>query len=150
MTYVNIYEKKSTESKINPTLSLTLGFLCQRITERERHEKTLENELTLYDRSQSTIRLFFFASIYQILFSKVMEDRLRLIGEIFQAIENNADGHDLWNLLEELTNLSHDGIVYMTYAGETPESLARKYHRQHLVKLIQLHQKLTSMRIHFS
>lgn len=78
-----------------------------------------------------------------------MVDRLNLLGEIFQAIENNADGQEFWNLLEHLRTLSKDGIVYMTYAGETPQSAAEKLDRRHLVQLIQLHQKLTFMRTQF-
>jgi len=76
-----------------------------------------------------------------------MADRSRLIWQIFQAIQNNDDGHYLWNLLEQTTSV--DGIVYMTYGSETPQSLADKLHRQHLSKLIQLHQKLTYHRAQF-
>ncbi|CAF0872864.1 unnamed protein product [Adineta steineri] len=68
--------------------------------------------------------------------------------QIFQAIENNDDGQNLWNLLEQITT-SHEGIVYMTYAGETPETLAEKLNRPRLLQLLQLHQKLTYMRAQF-
>jgi methylphosphotriester-DNA--protein-cysteine methyltransferase len=79
-----------------------------------------------------------------------MADRSHLICQIFQAIENNDDGHHLWNLFEQITTTtSDDGIVYMTYAGETPQSLAEKLNRHRLLKLIQLHQKLTSIRTQF-
>jgi hypothetical protein len=78
-----------------------------------------------------------------------MADRSRLIWQIFQAIQNNDDGHYLWNLLEQITKTSDDGVVYMTYAGETPQSSAEKFNRHHLLKLIQLHQKLTFTRAQF-
>jgi hypothetical protein len=78
-----------------------------------------------------------------------MADRFHLIWQIFQAIENNDDGHHLWNLLEQITTTSDDGVVYMTYAGETPQSLAEKFNRYHLLNLIQLHQKLTFLRAQF-
>ena len=77
-----------------------------------------------------------------------MADKSYLIGQIFQAIENNEDERYLWNLLEEIT--SDQGMVYMTYAGETPESFAEKFKRDRLVKLIQLHQKLMFIRAKFS
>jgi hypothetical protein len=78
-----------------------------------------------------------------------MADRSHLIWQIFQAIENNDDGNHLWNLLEQTTTISNDGVVYMTYAGETPQSLAEKFNRNHLLNLIQLHQKLTFLRAQF-
>ena len=77
-----------------------------------------------------------------------MADRSHLIWQIFQTIENNDDGHILWNLFEQIETFS-DGIVYMTYGGETPQSSAEKYDRQHLLKLIQIHQKLTYIRAQF-
>jgi hypothetical protein len=76
-----------------------------------------------------------------------MGERSHLIRRIFQAIENNDDEHYLWNLLEQIT--SDEGMVYMTYAGETPESFAEKFNRDRLVKLIQLHQKLMFIRAKF-
>jgi hypothetical protein len=78
-----------------------------------------------------------------------MAERSDLIWQIFQAIENNDDGHNLWNLLEQITKTSDDGVVYMTYAGETPQSSAEKFDRYYLLKLIQLHQKLTFIRARF-
>jgi len=78
-----------------------------------------------------------------------MAERSDLIWQIFQAIENNDDGHNLWNLLEQITKTSDDGVVYMTYAGETPQSSAEKFDRHYLLKLIQLHQKLTFIRARF-
>lgn len=78
-----------------------------------------------------------------------MAERSRLIWQIFQAIENNDDGCILWDLLEQITKTSDNGIVYMTYAGETPQSTAEKLNRHHLLKLIQLHQKLTFLRAQF-
>lgn len=77
-----------------------------------------------------------------------MADKSHLIERIFQAIENNDDEHYLWYLLEQ--NTSNEGVVYMTYAGETPESFAKKFNRNRLVKLIQLHQKLMVIRAQFS
>jgi hypothetical protein len=76
-----------------------------------------------------------------------MADKSHLIWQIFETIQNNDNGQILWNLLEQTT--SHNGIVYMTYGSETPQSLADKLHRQHLSKLIQLHQKLTYHRAQF-
>jgi hypothetical protein len=81
--------------------------------------------------------------------AKVMADRSRLVRQIFEAIENNDDGHYLWDLLEQIATTSNDGVVYMTYAGETPQSSAKKFNRHHLLKLIQLHQKLTFIRAQF-
>lgn len=89
----------------------------------------------------------FFQNLIPIL--KVMAERSRLIRQIFQAIENNDDGHTLWNLLEQITKTFDNGIVYITYAGETPQSSAKKFNRHHLLKLIQLHQKLTFIRAQF-
>ncbi|CAF0777599.1 unnamed protein product [Rotaria sordida] len=74
-----------------------------------------------------------------------MAHRSDLIWQIFQAIENNDDGHILWNLLEQI-KIFDDGIIYMTYGGETPQSSAEKLDRQYLLKLIQIHQKLTYIR----
>ncbi|CAF2753492.1 unnamed protein product [Rotaria sp. Silwood2] len=74
-----------------------------------------------------------------------MADKSNLIWQIFQAIENNDDGHILWNLLEQIKTFD-DGIIYMTYGGETPQSSAEKLDRQYLLKLIQIHQKLTYIR----
>jgi hypothetical protein len=76
-----------------------------------------------------------------------MADKSHLIERIFQAIENNDDEHYLWNLLEQIP--SDEGVVYMTYAGETPESFAEKFNRIRLLKLIQLHQKLMFIRAQF-
>jgi len=76
-----------------------------------------------------------------------MADKSDLIWQIFQTIQNNDNGQILWNLLEQTTSV--DGIVYMTYGSETPQSLAEKFHRENLLKLIQLHQKLTYFRAQF-
>jgi hypothetical protein len=76
-----------------------------------------------------------------------MADKSHLIWQIFETIQHNDNGQILWNLLEQTT--SDNGIVYMTYGSETPQSLAEKLHRQHLLKLIQLHQKLTYHRAQF-
>ncbi|CAF2523771.1 unnamed protein product [Rotaria sp. Silwood2] len=78
-----------------------------------------------------------------------MADKSHLIWQIFEAIQSNDNGQILWNLLDQIRTTSDDGIVYMTYGNETPESLAQKLHRQHLFKLIQLHQKLTYFRAQF-
>ncbi|UJR16054.1 hypothetical protein I4U23_002967 [Adineta vaga] len=79
-----------------------------------------------------------------------MAEKSRLIWQIFQAIENNDDEHYLWNLLEQITTTSFDqGIVYMTYAGETPQSSAEKLNRSRLLQLLQLHEKLTHIRAQF-
>ncbi|CAF3272320.1 unnamed protein product [Rotaria socialis] len=79
-----------------------------------------------------------------------MADKPDLIWQVFQAIQSNDNGENLWNLLDQLrTTTSDDGIVYMTYGSETPQSLAEKLHRQNLFKLIQLHQKLSSLRAQF-
>jgi hypothetical protein len=79
-----------------------------------------------------------------------MADRSHLTRQIFQAIENNDNGHRLWNLLEQITTTtSGEGIVYMTYAGETPQSSAEKLNRHRLLQLIELHQKLTYIRAQF-
>lgn len=77
-----------------------------------------------------------------------MADRSNLIWQIFQAIENNDDGSTFWNLLEQLKAFD-DGIIYMTYGGETPQSSAEKLNRQYLLKLIQIHQKLASIRAQY-
>ena len=77
-----------------------------------------------------------------------MADKSRLIGRIFQAIANNDDEHYVWDLLEQIT--SDEGVVYMTYAGETPQSFAEKVHRDRLMKLIQLHRNLMIIRAQFS
>ena len=76
-------------------------------------------------------------------------DQSHLIWQVFQAIENDHDGHQLWNLLEEIAGQTNQGTVYMTYAGETPQSLAKKLNRQRLLRLLELHQKLTSIRSQF-
>ncbi|CAF1070487.1 unnamed protein product [Adineta ricciae] len=79
-----------------------------------------------------------------------MAEKSRLIWQIFQAIENNDDGHGLWNLLEQITTTSFDqGVVYMTYAGETPQSSAEKCHRHRLLQLLKLHEKLTYSRAQY-
>ncbi|CAF3294103.1 unnamed protein product [Rotaria socialis] len=77
-----------------------------------------------------------------------MADRSHLISQIFQAIENNVDGPTLWSLLEQIKTFD-DGIIYMTYGGETPQSTAEKLNRQYLLKLMQVHQKLTHIRAQF-
>jgi len=77
-----------------------------------------------------------------------MADRSHMIWQVFEAIKTNDDGHYLWNLLEQITR-SDEGIIYMTYDGETPQTSAKKLDRQRLLKLIQLHQKLTSIRSQF-
>jgi hypothetical protein len=76
-----------------------------------------------------------------------MTEKSDLIWQIFETIEKNDNGQIFWNLLEQTTSV--DGIVYMTYGSETPQSLAEKFHRQNLLKLIQLHQKLTYLRAKF-
>lgn len=79
-----------------------------------------------------------------------MAERCNLIRQIFQAIESNADGHDLWNLLEQVAAANADqGVVYMTYAGETPQSAAEKLQRHRLLQLLQLHEKLAYARAQF-
>ena len=77
-----------------------------------------------------------------------MADKSHIIWQVFEAIQNNDNGQILWNLLEQTTT-SVDGIVYMTYGSETPQSLAEKHRREHQLKLIQLHQKLTYFRAQF-
>lgn len=78
-----------------------------------------------------------------------MVERTRLIGQVFRAIANDeTDGHHLWNLLEEIAG-SSEGLVYMTFGGETPQSLAKKLDRPYLLKLIQLHDKLIQLRTQF-
>lgn len=77
-----------------------------------------------------------------------MTDQSHLIFQIFQAIEQDDDGHYFWTLLEEINQLSQ-GTVYMTYAGETPQSLAKKLDRHHLLRLLQMHEKLISIRNQF-
>lgn len=76
-----------------------------------------------------------------------MADKSDIIWKIFHTIQNNEPGQILWNLLEQTT--SNDGLVYMTYGNETPETLAKKFHRENLLKLIQIHQKLTLLRTQF-
>jgi hypothetical protein len=76
-----------------------------------------------------------------------MADKSHLLWQVFDTIENDDNGQILWNLLEQTR--SDNGIVYMTYGSETPQTLAEKYHRQNLLKLIQLHQKLTYLRSQF-
>jgi len=76
-----------------------------------------------------------------------MADKSDIIWKIFQTIQNNDNGLILWNLLEQAKSI--DGIVYMTYGNETPQTLAEKFHRENLLKLIQLHQKLTYFRAQF-
>ena len=76
-----------------------------------------------------------------------MAEKSNLVWEIFQAIENNDNGQMLWDLLEQTA--STDGIVYMTYGSETPQSLAEKSQRKHLLKLMQIHQQLTYLRVQF-
>jgi hypothetical protein len=78
-----------------------------------------------------------------------MADRSHLVQQIFEAIQNNDDGRNLWSLLEQITTACDEGVVYMTYAGETPQSSAVKFNRHHLLKIIQLHQKLTFLRAQF-
>ncbi|CAF0894189.1 unnamed protein product [Adineta ricciae] len=70
-----------------------------------------------------------------------MTDKADLIWQIFETIEKNDSGHILWNLLNQAST-TNDGIVYMTYGNQTPRSLAEQLHREHLLKLIELHQKL--------
>lgn len=79
-------------------------------------------------------------------------EKSHLIWRVFQAIEENDDGHELWNLLDEIntTSSSNEGVVYMTYAGETPQSSAEKFHRDRLFQLIELHRKLTVLRAQFT
>jgi hypothetical protein len=77
-----------------------------------------------------------------------MVHRSDLLGQVFQVIEHGQDGHRLWNLLEEITHL-HEGMVYMTFGGETPASLAEKLDRQYFLKIIRLHQKLNAIRLQF-
>lgn len=76
-----------------------------------------------------------------------MEENSNIICQVFESIENNSNEHILWNLLEQIT--STDGIVYMTYGSETPQSLAEKFHRENLLKLIKIHQTLTYLRAQF-
>ncbi|CAF1006152.1 unnamed protein product [Adineta ricciae] len=77
-----------------------------------------------------------------------MTDKADLIWQIFETIEKNDNGHMLWNLLNQ-TSTTNDGIVYMTYGNQTPRSLAEQLHREHLLKLIELHQKLVYHRAQF-
>ncbi|UJR30456.1 hypothetical protein I4U23_017989 [Adineta vaga] len=77
-----------------------------------------------------------------------MADKAHLIWQIFETIDKNDNGQMLWNLLDQI-NTTNDGIVYMTYGNQTPQTLAEEFHRQHLVKLIQLHQKLIFHRAQF-
>jgi hypothetical protein len=77
-----------------------------------------------------------------------MADESDIIWQIFETIQNNDNGQILWNLLEQTRSV--DGIVYMTYGSQTPQSLAKQFHRENLLKLIQLHQKLTFFRAQFS
>lgn len=67
-----------------------------------------------------------------------------LIWQIFQAIEKNESGDYFWNLLEH--SKSSDGLVYMTYASQTPETLTEQFRRHQLHKLIKVHQQLTYLR----
>lgn len=76
-----------------------------------------------------------------------MANKPDIIWKIFQTIQNNEHGQILWNLLEQTTSV--DGLVYMTYGSETPETLAKKFRRENLLKLIQLHQKITFLRAQF-
>ena len=76
-----------------------------------------------------------------------MANKSDIIWKIFQTIQNNEHGQILWNLLEQTTSV--DGLVYMTYGSETPETLAEKFRRENLLKLIQLHQKVTFFRAQF-
>ena len=76
-----------------------------------------------------------------------MAQRAALIWRIFQSIEHDDDGRTLWNLLDQAA--SDDGIVYMTYGSETPQSLAQRLHRERLVKLIELHRNLAYHRAQF-
>jgi hypothetical protein len=76
-----------------------------------------------------------------------MADKTDLIWQVFESIKNNDNEQILWNLLEQTTSV--DGIVYMTFGSETPQSLAEKFHRENLFKLIELHQKLTYFRAQF-
>lgn len=75
-----------------------------------------------------------------------MAEKSNVIWQIFQTIENNDHERILWDLLEQ-TNASTDGIVYMTYGSETPQSLAEKSQRKHLVKLMEIHQQLMYLRV---
>ena len=85
------------------------------------------------------------------LHRRILMEKSHLIWRIFQAIEQNDHGHDLWNLLDQITMGGlNEGVVYMTYAGETPQTFAEKFHRGRLSRLIQLHQKLTVLRAQFS
>lgn len=74
-----------------------------------------------------------------------MAEKSNVIWQIFQTIETNGNGQSLWDLLEKTT--STDGIVYMTYGSETPQSFAEKSQRKHLVKLMQIHQQLMYLRV---
>jgi hypothetical protein len=76
-----------------------------------------------------------------------MADKTDIIWQVFQCIENNDNGQILWNLLEQTTSV--DGIVYMTFGSETPQTLAKKFQRENLMKLLELHQKLTYLRAQF-
>lgn len=76
-----------------------------------------------------------------------MAEKSNIIWQIFQTIENNDHERVLWDLLEQTT--STDGIVYMTYGSETPQSLAEKFQRKHLLKLMQIHRQLTYLRVQF-
>ena len=72
----------------------------------------------------------------------------QLVWQIFDAIGKGDDGRHLWTLLEEAGERTQ-GRVYMTYGGETPESLAKKLDRSRLLHLLQLHEKLTLLRNQF-
>ena len=76
-----------------------------------------------------------------------MEDKSALIHRIFQAIEDDERGEHFWQLLEQTR--SDEGPVYMTYASQTPQSLAQQLHRTQLFQLLQLHENLARIRARF-
>ena len=76
-----------------------------------------------------------------------MEDRTSLIHQIFQAIEDNDRGEHFWQLLEQTR--SDEGPVYMTYASQTPQSLAQQLHRTDLFRLLELNRNLAYIRARF-
>ena len=76
------------------------------------------------------------------------EPSSQLVWKIFDAISKGDDGPRLWSLLEEAGE-KIQGRVYMTFGGETPESLAKKLDRSRLLHLLQLHEKLTLVRNQF-
>ena len=76
-----------------------------------------------------------------------MVERSELIWKIFRAIETDERSDDFWRLLEQLD--SEDGLVYMTYASQTPMTLAQQLQRSKLSKLIQIHENLICIRARF-